>query len=484
MKDTAMAGDRAGTLIRVSSGGQDEQNQQPDVDRHTESHGYRVIKRYVLHDKSAFKGAQQETLDQIIADMREGVIKVLVVWHSDRIDRRELEYLLRFIRQVKEAGGRVESVKEGLLDGRNLNTIIAGYMNNEKSEHLSDQVQLAHSRIKDNKAFRGRDPFGYEITGPKYDKRLVVIESLRPVVAEIFDRVIAGQSLADVCTWLDSLEVKRSKTTTSKYQAGEVTPWWPAMLMRLVRHPAYSGRYYVKRTGDDGKTATYAHKCDPIVSRKTQQQAIEALAAREKRGPRGNPETRAMLKGVITCPLCEASPMYRITGRLGAGRQAYYRCFGRGAQRQGCGNLVKMDLADEAVDKIMAGTFDTPVRLYLLIKGNDWSDEIQVVKDEIAQLGAEDLADDEYDRRLKELRAERDRLQALPADDDEWREEDGDETYADAYAALPVHERGAWLKSHGFTVRADKTAVTVSQRDAAGGEVAWTEPLSTVTTSG
>jgi len=406
-----------------------------------------------------------------------GVIKVLVVWHSDRIDRREVLELLVFLGEFKAAGGRVESTQEGLLDGNNLTTIVTGWTNNQKSEHLSEQVQAAHGRIWENRAFRGRDPFGYEITGPKYAKKLVVIESLRPVVAEIFDRVIAGQSLADVCTWLDSLKVKRSKTTTAKYQAGEVTPWWPAMLMRLIRHPAYSGRYYVKRTGDDGKTVTYAHKCEAIVTRKVQLQAVEALSAREKRGPRGNPETRAMLKGAITCPRCEDSPMYRITGRLAGGRQAYYRCFGRGAQRQGCGNMVKMDIADEAADKIIAATFDTPVKTYVLIKGHDWEDEIKAVKEEISELGTLDLSDDEYDRRLRELRAERDRLNDLPAEDDEWREEDGGQTYADAYFALPVHERGGWLVRHGFTVYADKSAVTVSRRAAGGGELTATVRL-------
>ena len=67
-----MAGDRAGTLIRVSSGGQDEANQVPDVERYIREHGYREVKgkRHTLHDKSAYKGEQQEALDQVVADMQ------------------------------------------------------------------------------------------------------------------------------------------------------------------------------------------------------------------------------------------------------------------------------------------------------------------------------------------------------------------------------------------------------------------------------
>jgi len=451
---TAMAGDRAGLLVRVSSGGQDEANQVPDVERYAEGKGYRVKQRYTLHDKSAYKGEQQKTLDAIVADMHAGVIKVLVCWHSDRLDRRGVLEALTFLRQVKDAGGRIESVQEGPLDERNLITIINAHMNHEKSAHLSQQVQISHNRIRENKAFRGRDPFGYEITGPKYNKRLVVIESLRPIVVEIFDRVIKGESLADVCTWLDSLGVKHSKTT------GEVTPWWPAMLMRLIRHPAYSGQYYVKRT-EGGKLVTYTHSCEAIVSRKIQRQAIEAMATREKRGPRGNPETRAMLKGVITCPFCDGSPMYRITGRLAGRRQEYYRCFGRGAQRKGCGNLVIMADVDQAVNKIIAQTFAVPVTERILIKGHDWSDEIDAVKDAISQLGMEDLEDDEYDRRLAELRAERDRLKNLPAEDDDIRVVELDELWSDVWEATERHERGAWLARHGFRVTASKQLVRV-----------------------
>jgi hypothetical protein len=461
-----MAGDRAGTLVRVSSGGQDEANQVPDVEGHVSARGYRALRRYTLHDTSAYKGEQQATLDQILADVRAGVIKVLVVWHSSRIERRELEYLLRFIRLVKEAGGRIESVLEGLLEGSNLNTIIAGYMNNEKSKLIASGVQLAHRRIRGNGAFRGRDPFGYEITGPKYDKRLVVIEDLRPIVVEIFQRARDGESLRDMCVWLDSLKCKRAKAMSKTYAPGDVTPWWPTVLMRLIRHPAYSGRYYVKRTdAATGKVVTYAHSCEPIVTRAVQREAIAALTCRERGGPSGNPDARAMLKGVITCPNCENSPMYRITSKWGtSGKVDCYRCTGRGPQRQGCGNMVRVAAVDAAVCEIIAEDYAVPRTEIMWIKGHDWSDEIEAVKDDMAALGTYDLEDDEHDRRLAVLRAERDRLKSLPAEPDEEREIETDELYSDVFAALAVPERGAWLKTHGFRVTASKTMVEVVRR--------------------
>ena len=79
---------RAGVWVRVSSAAQDEVNQVPDVERHCEGRGYTITKRYLLHDKSAYHGEQEATLNQVLADIRAGEIKVLVCWHSDRLERR------------------------------------------------------------------------------------------------------------------------------------------------------------------------------------------------------------------------------------------------------------------------------------------------------------------------------------------------------------------------------------------------------------
>jgi DNA invertase Pin-like site-specific DNA recombinase len=48
--------ERAGIWLRVSSSGQDEENQRPDCERWCDSHGYAVAARYVIHGKSARKG--------------------------------------------------------------------------------------------------------------------------------------------------------------------------------------------------------------------------------------------------------------------------------------------------------------------------------------------------------------------------------------------------------------------------------------------
>jgi DNA invertase Pin-like site-specific DNA recombinase len=56
----------------------------------------------------------------MLTDMREGTIKVLVCWHSDRLERRGPEHVFRLLAQVRDAGGRIESVKEPLFGAQDM----------------------------------------------------------------------------------------------------------------------------------------------------------------------------------------------------------------------------------------------------------------------------------------------------------------------------------------------------------------------------
>jgi hypothetical protein len=58
--------------------------------------------------------------------------------------------------------------------------------------------------------------------------------------------------------------------------------------------------------------------------------------------------------------------------------------------------------------------------------------------------------------------------QGLARRADRWEEQLTGELYADIYQALPASERGAWLKSHGFLVRATRKQVSVIQGDVRG----------------
>jgi site-specific DNA recombinase len=148
------ANEPAGTWVRVSTGGQDEANQVPDNERYCAEHGYSVTRRYELNDKSASKGEQQEKLDEMLGHIRDGTIKVLVCWHSDRLERRGPDYVFRLLAQVRDADGRIEFTKEPLFGAEDLSgeamTALRSVIAHQYSVHLGEQVKLAHGRIRAN----------------------------------------------------------------------------------------------------------------------------------------------------------------------------------------------------------------------------------------------------------------------------------------------------------------------------------------------
>lgn len=444
-------GENAGLWVRVSSGQQDEASQVPEVERYCQQHGYKITRRYQLHDRSAYHGEQQQKLDEMLTDVREGRIRVLVCWHSDRLERRGGLALLNLLAAVKDAGGRIESTKEPLLGhvdmGGQVATFLGGVIANEKSVHLSDQVRISHDTIRANGGLVGRPPFGYTSTGPKMNRRLVPTDDGRRLIPEIFARVIAGESLGTIAEWL-SVETGKA--------------WWAKSVGVIVRNPVYMGH----RCAYDVATRTYGqtlHRCEGLVDAASWKRAGAALDTRPKRGPQ-IVENRAQLAGVLFCPACQtppfltASPMYRITTRSGV----FYRCAGRGANRQGCGNMVRLDEADRWVDQKIIKEWNRPIMERKIIPGHDHSGEIEAIRFEIRQLGTMDLDDAEYDARLIALRRERDRLVMLPAVPDQVQEVETGENYAEQWAALTSSERAAFLKKHHIMVMfsRDERAIT------------------------
>lgn len=444
----------AGIWVRVSSGGQDEANQVPDLLRYCDQHDYNAKITYTVHGKSASKGRHQKDLDQALADMRAGLIRVLVIWHSDRIERRPGKALLDLLAEFSAAGGRVESVKEptlGQLDfGSQVTTFIAGLVNHEKSRHLSEQVGMAYERIRENSALQGRPPFGLTTEGPKYERRLVPTEEGRRLVPEVYERVIRGESLGVIAAWL-TRETGRA--------------WWAKSVAALVRNPTYRGQ----RCEQDPVTKLYGamlHKCEPIVDAGTWKRANDNLDRRPKRG-KVYAANRAMLSGALTCPRC-GGPMYRVnslTSRQGQPvKVPYYRCSGTGPNRKSeCRNMVPVGLADNAVSEIIGRRFNGPVMIRTLVPGRNHDAELTDLRYEMQQLSLRGLSWDEEDAERARLRAEYDRIAALPSVPDRWEETPAGETYSQVWERLPVSERGPWLRSEGFVVTANREAVTVAQ---------------------
>ena len=129
---------------------------------------------------------------------------------------------------------------------------------------------------------------------------------------------------------------------------------------------------------------------------------------------------------------------------------------------------VRMEVADAAVNEIMATTFRVPVKRLILVKGTDYQDELEEISYRIRELDPDVMSDEQYDASCQAAR------RTGPAQGPARRA--GPVGRAAHRGAVRRHlpgsprlaERGAWLTSHGFVIHATKKEVSVIQGDVRG----------------
>lgn len=458
-------GERCGALLRVSSGRQDEEHQEPQVNDWITSHGYELAKTTRLRGYSAFKGEQEPALDEFLDLMRAGIITVLVAWTDDRVERRGAAHLLMLIWKARQAGGRIEFASPGSQylnssnDMSDVNLALAATMARLEVERKRERNLAARKTALKNGGNTDRYPFGYTSGGDRYKKEITPTDEGRRLIGGydepggehipgVYERCINGESLRDIAAWLTS-------------QTG--TPWWETSVGRLIRNPAFRGTQV-------SKTGKFIRDCPPIVSASIWKRANEALTSRRdvrRASSKPRPERAMLGYGALRCPFCENSPMYRILTGADPVQQPKYRCTGLGPGRKGCGNLIRTDIADETVNKLIATHFAVYRRITAIQPGNraDIEAGIDQCKLDQRQLALEDLDDSEYDRRLAEIRARRKTLENTPIIEDTITEQDSGERWSDLWEAVPVSERGPWLRKNGWKVTASKWEITIGQGD-------------------
>jgi hypothetical protein len=72
--------------------------------------------------------------------------------------------------------------------------------------------------------------------------------------------------------------------------------------------------------------------------------------------------------------------MYRVHPRKD---YYYYRCFGSGAQRQGCGNMIPLDLMEQIAHAWITLITDKPHRTRVWVEGESYDNDISDVKQDI-----------------------------------------------------------------------------------------------------
>jgi site-specific DNA recombinase len=364
---------RAAIYARISSdhagSGLGVQRQLADCRKLAADRGWVIADEYVDNDRSAYSGRVRPQYRQMLADVQSGTVHAVIAWHPDRLYRR-LDDLAEFADVCKTHRVAVSTVQTGHVDlstpsGR----MIAGMLGvtaRFESEHKAERVKRKMAENAENGLPHGGNtrPFGYA------DDRVTVIKSEAVIIRALVKRLLAGESLRSLATWLDDQQIT---TVTGKTWR---TPTLRAMLC--------SARIAGQRATHGEVVATAIWK--PII---TVEQRAQVLAHFEARALSGRRTPRSyLLSGVLRCGKCGNT---LFSSRRETSRR--YVCLS-GPDHGGCGRLT---VVAEPVEQLIADAV-----LYRL--------DTRELADALAGRMA---ADSEYTERAAELAADQEQLEEL-----------------------------------------------------------------------
>lgn len=192
-------------------------------------------------------------LQQVREMFQRGEADVLVVWRFDRASRETTDTLL-LLREVSQAGGRLESVVEGPVENTPLGKAMAALRGFASETERDAMVMRTHSAIRtraeSGKILTGKNPkLGYRYVGEHKDTYELDPETTH-IVRYIFDLAYRGMSLHSIA---NTLTREGIPTATEILQARgypvrkAATGWRRQMVYQLLTDPSYCGRHIVYR---------------------------------------------------------------------------------------------------------------------------------------------------------------------------------------------------------------------------------------------
>ncbi|HUO74293.1 MAG TPA: recombinase family protein [Solirubrobacteraceae bacterium] len=308
---------RVGIYARISSDREGDQlgvqRQIADCERIAQQRGWVVAERYVDDDISAWSGKRRPEFERLLADLRAGAVRGVLVYHLDRLTRGDLRVLESFVDLCDEL--RVElgcvtgDVDLATSTGR-LTARMLGSLARYESDHKSERIRRKHEEIAANGRVSGGGsrPYGYEAD------KLTVRAAEAAIVRECAKRLLAGEPVLSIVRDLNERGVMSA--------SGGV--WSPQSLRRILASPRISGQ----RTHHGQIVAKAVW---PAIIGAKDGAKIRALLANPER--RTNKAARRyLLGGLLVCSHCGE----RLVARPRSGGQRRYAC-AKGPGFSGCG---------------------------------------------------------------------------------------------------------------------------------------------------
>ena len=294
---------------RYSPGGrQGEQSiegQAAEAHRWAADHNVQILKEYADRRISGRSDDRAE-FQLMLKELEKIRPTYLILWKLDRFGRNREEIAFNK-HKCKKAGTRLVYVAESIPDtpeGVILESVMEGmaeYYSLQLSSNIRRGQRIAASKCL---ALGGAGIMGYR-TGP--DKRYELDPEKAPVVREIFQRYVAGESQTEIVDWLNA----------SGHRTSHKAPFTYNSLRTLLKNEKYTGIYIWKDEVrvEGGMPAIIDHE----TWEKAQQMMVKNKAAPARR----DVKVDFLLTGKLFCGHC-GGPMSGISGTSQNGDTHYY----------------------------------------------------------------------------------------------------------------------------------------------------------------
>lgn len=303
---------RAAIYLRISLDSTGERlavaRQRKDCRAIAAQRGWQVVAEYVDNSISASDVRKRRPgYDGLVAGYERGEFGAIICWDLDRLTRipAQLEEWITAAQQrglwLVTANGEADlSTDAGQLFAR----IKAAVARSEVDRKSARQKAAAKQRAED-----GRPPLGVRLTG--YDPKGNLIAHEAAVVAEMFARFHAGDSLRGIVAWL----------TETGVPTRHGQPWNPSAVRSILTNPRYCGRAVY-----EGKTNGHPGTWPPVVDEALFDMVALRLADPRRRSQHGT-DRRHLGSSLYRCGVCGA-PMRAHARKVRGTTTIFYRCAG------------------------------------------------------------------------------------------------------------------------------------------------------------
>jgi site-specific DNA recombinase len=372
---------RAGIYCRISSD-RDEtalgiSRQEEDCLRLCADREWEVFRVYRDNNRSASSGKVRPAYEEMLDDIKAGLVTAVAVYDLDRLTRRPIE-LEEFVTVCDRAGVSQLAMVSGTVDmGTGDGLLVArikGAVAAEEARKTAERIRRKHQQLAEDGLYSGGGsrPFGFDEDG------ITIREKEAELIRDAAERLLQGASLYSIRKLWEEAAVP---TATGR-------PWSGTVIKAMLLRPRMVGLRQHRSTWTWDRKAVWP----AILDRTTWEQLRRILTDPSRR--QAPPSRRYPLRGILTCGTCGSylTSMPRHGGRN----------YGCRKDSGGCGHVfISAEHAESQVFNLVLPFADSPDLLHLVEKEEDSA------RQRIRDLVAENLTDQAMIRQLTDDYADR-----------------------------------------------------------------------------